>query len=96
LRYPDGRKAWPLFTVACRNAAPYREVQLVQESLDALRLRVVSSPDTPLTAAHRAALVGALHGSLGHRFAVTIEEVDALGRSPAGKLEEFICAIVAP
>ena len=93
LRYPDGRTAWPVFTVACRQAAPYREVQLVQDTIDALRLRVVPAPAAPLTAAHHAALTAALHGALGHRFAVTVEVVDALDRSPAGKLEEFISRV---
>ena len=88
LRYPDGRVAWPVFTVACRQAARYRELQLVQDDVDRLRLRVVADP--PLTAADHAALTAALHGALGHPFAVTIEAVATLGRGPAGKLEEFV------
>ncbi len=91
LRYPDGRTAWPLFTVACREAAPYRELQLVQESIDLLRLRIVAL--APLTAAHRAALTVALQGSLGHRFTVAIDEVAELDRSPMGKLEEFVSRV---
>lgn len=91
LTYPDGRTAWPLFTVACREAARYRELQLVQESRDALRLRVV--PIAPLTDADRAALTAALQASLGHPFAVAIDEVAELDRSPAGKLEEFVSRV---
>lgn len=94
LRYPDGRAAWPVFTVACRTAARYRELQLVQDTVDALRLRVVA--DAPLTAAERAALTAALHRALGHPFAVTLEPVATLGRSPAGKLEEFVSHVAAP
>jgi len=94
LRYPDGRVTWPVFTVACRQAARYRELQLVQDTLDQLRLRVVA--DAPLTDADRAALTAALRGALGHPFAVAIEEVAALGRSPAGKLEEFVSHVAAP
>ncbi|HUQ08111.1 MAG TPA: hypothetical protein VM261_36700 [Kofleriaceae bacterium] len=90
LAYRDGRTAWPVFTVACRDAAPYLECQLVQDAIDQLRLRVVPSPARPLEEHHRAALVGALHGALGADFAVTIEVVDAIGRTPAGKLEEFV------
>ena len=59
----------------------------MQEALDALRLRVVAP--APLTTADRAALTAALHRALGHPFAVTVEQVDALDRSPTGKLEEF-------
>lgn len=91
LRYPDGRTSWPVFTVACRAAARYRECQLVQDSLAALRLRVVPEPDQhgALDPGAEAALIAALHRVLGP-FDVTIEVVAELGRSPAGKLEEFI------
>lgn len=94
LRYPDGRAAWPVFTVACRQVARYRELQLIQDDVDRLRLRVVADP--PLTAADHAALTAALHRALGHPFAVTIEAVAALGRGPGGKLEEFVSHVAAP
>ncbi|HVV85093.1 MAG TPA: hypothetical protein VHE35_18640 [Kofleriaceae bacterium] len=93
LRYPDGRTTWPLFTVACRRAAPYRELQLVQESADHLRLRVVPRPGTPITDAQRAALADAVVDALAHPFTVTVDVVSALGRSPAGKLEEFVSLV---
>jgi phenylacetate-coenzyme A ligase PaaK-like adenylate-forming protein len=90
LTYPDGRTAWPVFTVACRAAARYREVQLVQPRVDALVLRVVA--DQPLDGADRAALVAALHACLGHPFDVTIEEVAEL-RGPTGKLDELVSLV---
>lgn len=90
LVHRDGRTVWPVFTVACREAAPYLECQLVQDTIDRLRLRVVASRTRPLDDRHRAALVAALHGALGSEFRVVIEEVDTLDRSPAGKLEEFV------
>jgi phenylacetate-CoA ligase len=89
LTYPDGRTTWPLFAIPCRQAARYRELQLVQETVDTLRARVV--PDGPLD---HAALIAALHGCLGHRFRIEIEEVEALSRSPAGKLEEFVSRVI--
>ncbi|MEZ4400118.1 MAG: hypothetical protein R3B06_08875 [Kofleriaceae bacterium] len=92
LTYPDGRRAWPVFTVACRQAAPYAELQLVQDTVDALRLRVVPA-DRPLTPSDRAALAAALVAALGHRFGVTVDEVAELDRSPTGKLEEFISRV---
>ncbi|MBK9030809.1 MAG: phenylacetate--CoA ligase family protein [Myxococcales bacterium] len=92
--YPDGRRAWPVFTVACRAAARYRELQLVQDTVDALRLRIVPEAG-PLTPAERAALVAALQRALAHPFAIAIEEVPELGRSPAGKLEEFVSHVPA-
>jgi phenylacetate-CoA ligase len=88
LRYPDGRTVWPVFTIACRNAARYREVQLVQDNLTQLRLRVV--PDGPVD---EAALVDALRGVFGDSFTVAIETVATLDRSPAGKLEEFVSRV---
>ncbi|MCA9677438.1 MAG: phenylacetate--CoA ligase family protein [Kofleriaceae bacterium] len=94
LSYPDGRVAWPVFTVPCRQAARYRELQLVQDTVDALRLRIV--PDGPLTADDRAALTAALHACLGHPFAITFEVVAELGRTPAGKLEEFVSHVPRP
>jgi phenylacetate-CoA ligase len=90
LHYPDGRTVWPVFTVACRAAARYREIQLVQIAPDALRLRVV--PDGELTEADRAALAAALRATFAHPFQVEIEVVAQLARSPAGKLEEFLRA----
>nr|HEX4313445.1 hypothetical protein [Kofleriaceae bacterium] len=90
LRYPDGRTMWPVFTVPCRNAAHYRELQLVQDAPAHLRVRVVEAPGKPLD---RRALVAALHGALGRDFEIAVEVVDALARSPAGKLEEFVSCL---
>ena len=89
LRYPDGRTVWPLFTVACRRAAHFAEIQLVQDAIDKLRVRVV--PDGPLDPR---ALVAAIHGALGREFAVTVEVVESL-RGPRGKLEEFVSLVRA-
>src|SRR5690606_12889789 len=85
LVYPDGRTAYPVFTIACREAARYRDIQLVQVTHDTLRARVV--PEGELD---RDALVAALHRSLGHPFTVEIELVEQIARTPAGKLEEFL------
>jgi phenylacetate-CoA ligase len=88
LTLPGGTTIWPVFTVACRRAARYREIQLVQETVDRLRVRVV--PDGPLD---RDALVRAIHELWQHPFEVEVEEVASLARSPAGKLEEFVSLI---
>jgi len=84
LVYPDGRTTWPVFTVACREAARYRDLQLVQTDRETLLARVL--PDGPLD---RPAITGALHRSLGYPFRVAFEIVDEIQRTPAGKLEEF-------
>lgn len=85
LVYPDGRKAWPVFTVACREAARYRDLQLVQLSPERLRARVVADG-----ALDGEALVRALHHAFGHPFDVEIAIVPEIARTPAGKLREFI------
>ncbi|MGE0400936.1 MAG: phenylacetate--CoA ligase family protein [Kofleriaceae bacterium] len=85
LVYPDGRTTWPLFSVACREATRYQHLQLVQLTRDTLRARVV--PDGDLD---REALIAALRRTLGHPFSVEVEVVGEIGRTPAGKLEEFI------
>jgi phenylacetate-CoA ligase len=85
LVYPDGSTRWPVFTGACRAAARYRELQVVQLARDTLRLRVV--PDGELD---RPALVAALQSALGFPFQVEVEIVEAISRSPAGKLEELV------
>jgi phenylacetate-CoA ligase len=88
LHHRDGSTTWPVFTTACRRAARFRELQLVQDGIDALRLRVVADPHAgPIDPR---ALVAAIHGTLGATFKVTVEVVDAIARSPAGKLEEFV------
>lgn len=87
--YPDGTTRWPLFTVAARVAARYRELQVIQTARDALRVLVV--PEGELD---RQALIAALRSSLGYPFAVEVEVVDAIGRTPAGKLEEFVSLVV--
>jgi phenylacetate-CoA ligase len=83
---PDGSTTYPVFTVACREAARYRDIQLVQLTREALRARVV--PDGELD---EAALITALHRNLGPHFSVEVERVDEIARTAAGKLEEFIC-----
>lgn len=92
LAYPDGRTTWPVFTVACRNAARYREMQLVQPAIDRVVARVVLEPGGELTARDRGALTAALHGALGYPFAVDVEIVEEL-RSEGGKLEEFVSEV---
>jgi phenylacetate-CoA ligase len=93
LTYPDGRTVWPVFTVAVRRAARFRECQLVQPRVGGLCLRIVADPTAPLDASARAALTDVLRSALGHPFDVEIEAVDALSRSPAGKLEEFVSLV---
>jgi phenylacetate-CoA ligase len=94
LVYPDGRTVWPVFTIACREASPYHEIQLVQPRVDLLRLRVV--PDGARGPVDGAALAAALRRVFDHAFEVEIELVEAIARTPAGKLEEFVSLVSPP
>lgn len=85
LVYPDGKTTYPVFTVACREAARYQDLQLVQLTPGRLRARVV--PNGELDGQ---ALISAIRGVFGHPFDVEIELVEEIARTTAGKLEEFI------
>ncbi|HTJ46101.1 MAG TPA: hypothetical protein VL463_28545, partial [Kofleriaceae bacterium] len=62
-------------------------LQLVQPALDRLIVRVVPLPEV---AVDRAALAAALRTTFAHDFTIDVELVETLGRTPAGKLEEFV------
>jgi phenylacetate-CoA ligase len=94
LVYPDGRTIFPVFTIACREAARFVEMQLLQETVDLLRLRIV--PEAPLTDGDRQALRAALIRSFGHAFQVEVEVVAEIPRGPSGKREEFVSRVAAP
>lgn len=89
---PDGRRAWPLITSKkMRGAAPYRQLQLEQESMGLIVVRVV--PDGAFTREDQTALAGAIWQCLEHRVELRFDIVDSIKRGPAGKFEEFICRI---
>src|SRR5690606_61716 len=85
---PDGRRKWPLTGYrAFHEAAPVRQFQMVQLSLEEIELRVVM--DEPLTAAQGQALAAIVRSSLGHPFEVKVRQQAAIPRLPSGKFEEF-------
>lgn len=88
LTYPGGHRAWPVFTVACREAASYRQIQIEQREDLSLIVRIV--PEGDFTDRDRRAIADALEASFGHAFPLTIEIVRAIPRGPTGKLEELI------
>lgn len=89
LRYRDGSTRWPVFTVACREAARYREVQLVQTAVGTLVLRVLPEAGG-LEPGAEEALARALHATLGDEFEVAVEVVADIPRGATGKLLEFV------
>lgn len=85
LVYPDGRSTYPVFTVACREAARYRDLQLVQTAPDVLLARVAVDGELD-----REALARALRSVFDYPFRVEFEVVPEIARTAAGKLEEFL------
>lgn len=91
---PDGRRKWPFTGYrGYRDIAPIRQFQMVQETLDLVRLRLVA--DRPLTEDERTRLSTLVQQELGHPFTVEIEEVAGeIARQTTGKFEEFYSRVV--
>jgi phenylacetate-CoA ligase len=92
---PDGRRHWPRLGPigeAFNKVAPVRQLQLIQHSLTAIELRVVT--DRPVTPSEQAAMTEAVRRILGYPF--DIEVVSFQGRLPLGangKFEDFLCRV---
>lgn len=71
-----------------------RQVQVIQDSLTSLSLKVVSA--RALRAQEESAFRDTVRNAVGHPFDVTVSYVDDVPRSASGKFEDFICAIDAP
>ena len=88
---PDGRRVGRLGPVF-RSNLPIREAQIVQETLDALRVRYV--PATGFTAHHAAVLEERLRQRVGD-MTIHVEAVPALPRTANGKLRTVVSALTA-
>ena len=69
------------------DAAPVRQVQLVQRSLEEIDVKLVAA--RMLTSAEQDRLRGAIGESLSHPFTLNLVYVDAISRSAGGKYEDF-------
>jgi phenylacetate-CoA ligase len=88
---PDGRRVGRLDTVF-KADFPIREAQIVQERLDAVRVRVVPA------AGYDAAAAAAIRRAVGDRMGevdVRIEEVSTIERTDRGKFRAVICMLPA-
>ncbi|HEX3158409.1 MAG TPA: AMP-binding protein [Gemmatimonadaceae bacterium] len=85
----DGRRVGRLDPVF-KGSLPVREAQIVQERLDAVRLRLVPAPG--YTDATAAEIVARLRERLGD-VAVTVETVPEIPRGRNGKLRAVVCAL---
>jgi phenylacetate-CoA ligase len=88
LHYPDGRKAWPLFSDSrYREVAPVRQLRVIQHALDRLEFQVVA--ERPLTSDEKAGLVHIVREEAAYPFLVDVTEHAEIPRSAGGKYEDF-------
>lgn len=89
LRRPDGVRHWPSFPIsAWASAAPVLQLQLVQDAIDHIEVRVVMPRD--FAGDERSRLEQALLATLGYPFRMTITRVDAIPRGAGQKYEDFV------
>ena len=92
LALPGGRLRWPSFpSDRWSHAAPVRQLQVVQESLDLIRVRVVTARE--LTQAEEREFLAAMETCLGHPFRLELERVAEISRGPGYKFEDFISQV---
>ena len=74
--------------------APLRQVQLAQTAADHIEVRYVMA--RTLSMEEEGTLTRALHGSLGHPYALSFRRWGGpIIRAPNGKYEDFVCEIGA-
>lgn len=96
LRLPGGGRRWPLLSsgdiAGLVAAAPaLRQYRIVQKGLD--HLHVMLALARPATAAEEAAVGAWARAKFGAGFRVTVEGLDELPLSAAGKSEDFVCEV---
>lgn len=84
---PDGRRM-VRFHGIFTDQPHVKEGQVVQESLDRLRLRVVATPD--FGDQDKQDMVSRVHQRLTNKVEVDIEVVDRIERTPAGKFQAVV------
>ncbi len=88
LSLPNGDRLWPRFASSrLARAAPVRQAQLVQVSLDEIHVNLVVARD--LSAEEEDALGQLIGASLGHPFTLRFKYTDEIPRAPSGKFEDF-------
>jgi len=88
----DGRRYWPAFgTRALMDAAPIRQHQFVQKSLDLIEARLVVAE--PLTPDQEARVLQSVTSQLPAGMTLRIVYCDRLERTAGGKFEDFVSEI---
>jgi len=93
VRLPDGTRHWPrLGNAHYRRIAPVIQLQVVQESLEDVELRLVVA--RPLTEAEEAALAAHLQAMLAWPFRIRITYYETeIPAGPGGKYEDFVSRV---
>jgi phenylacetate-CoA ligase len=92
LALPGGRVQWPSFpSDRWSHAAPVRQLQVIQESLELIRVRVVTPRE--LTREEEQEFLAAMGRCLGHPFRMALERVAEIPRGPGYKFEDFISRV---
>lgn len=95
LTLPDGRQLWPSFpTKEWDEIAPIRHLQLVQQDVQTLEVRIVI--DVPLREDQEARLSDFFKNRFGYPFTIVVTCLDAFERAPNSKFEEFISKVPMP
>lgn len=96
LRLAGGGRRWPLLSSGdierLVQAAPaLRQYRIVQTGFEALT--VLLAVARPLTDTERDGVVAWAQAKFGEGFAVTVETMEELPKSAAGKVEDFVCEV---
>lgn len=88
----DGRRYWPTFgSAGLAGLAPVLQQQLVQISLEAIEVRLVTA--RPLTPAEEGRLRGHILSKLPAPFEIRFSYHDNLPRGSGGKFEDFVSQV---
>lgn len=90
---PNGSRHWPIVGMhQYRSIAPIVQYQAIQQSPDAIELRLVTQ--APLSAEQERALIDVVQRALGHEFEIHLRYFEgSLPRPANGKFEEFISTL---
>lgn len=92
LRYPDGRRGWPMMgDIYHAGVTGIRQYQINQHALDDIELKLATA--APLGAEDEAKLRAWLHQRSGYPFRVRFSYAAEIPRGPGGKFETFISRI---
>jgi phenylacetate-CoA ligase len=94
LRLPSGESVWPrlcLHHLGPKSGAAIEQAQIVQESLDRIRVRLVAA--SALAPAQEQIIREILQESLQHPFDIAFEVLPEIPKGARGKFHDFLCEI---